>query len=182
MNFDAKDTFSQIKAFLLSENGRKVLVIAGVVGIGLLFLSDLLPNASSSELTVSAQSDTAANDYALQLEARLTEIIKRVEGAGTCRVMVTLENGTEYLYAQEEKNDRYSNDTEQEANTEKSYVLYDSENGKQALVITEIQPEVKGVVVVCNGGKNVTVQQRVIEVVTTALGISSAKVCVTPMA
>ena len=44
--------------------------------------------------------------------------------------------------------------------------------------MTEVQPVVKGVVVVCDGGDDPVVQQRVIDAVTTALDITSVRVCV----
>ncbi|MDR0821339.1 MAG: hypothetical protein LBN40_02590 [Oscillospiraceae bacterium] len=42
----------------------------------------------------------------------------------------------------------------------------------------ETPPVVRGVAVICDGGGNVTVRQRVIETVSKALGISSARVSV----
>ena len=42
----------------------------------------------------------------------------------------------------------------------------------------EVEPVVKGVIIVCQGGNNPTVQQNIINAVTTALDISSARVCV----
>ena len=38
---------------------------------------------------------------------------------------------------------------------------------------------VKGVVVVCQGGDNAAVSQRIVDAITTALNISSKRVCVT---
>ena len=46
------------------------------------------------------------------------------------------------------------------------------------LVVTEISPRVKGVVVVCEGGANPITIKRVTDAVTTALGINSLQVCV----
>lgn len=42
--------------------------------------------------------ETAA-DYAAQLESRLTALIRCVDGAGDTAVMVTLESGSESVYA-----------------------------------------------------------------------------------
>ena len=49
------------------------------------------------------------------------------------------------------------------------------------LLLKEITPTVAGVVVVCSGADDVNVRQRVVDVVTTALGTSSNRVCVTLM-
>ena len=54
-------------------------------------------------------------------------------------------------------------------------------SGKQALVVTEVQPTIKGVGVVCQGGDIPAVQQRIISAVTTALAVNSTRVCVAPL-
>ena len=57
----------------------------------------------------------------------------------------------------------------------------DGSDGKEALIKTQIEPKVKGVVIVCSGGEQALVQQRVIDAVTIALDIDSSKVCVTKL-
>ena len=58
----------------------------------------------------------------------------------------------------------------------------DGTNGRSALVRTRMEPVVKGVVVVCEGGDNPLTVTRILEAVTTALAISSTKVCITKCA
>lgn len=81
-------------------------------------------------------------------------------GAGKCRIMVTLENGVEYVYATQQKvntdrqegTDGNSSKLNQRDDTEESIVIVETENGRQGLLVTELQPTVKGVVIVCEGG------------------------------
>ena len=62
---------------------------------------------------------------------------------------------------------------------ETNYIIVEDADGAQkALAVTQVQPVVKGVVIVCEGGDNPSVQQRVTDAVTTALNLSSARVCV----
>jgi stage III sporulation protein AG len=64
-------------------------------------------------------------------------------------------------------------------NFEQRYVMIESDNGRrQALVRTRLEPGVQGVVIICEGAGDVFVRSRVINVVTTALNISSARVSV----
>ena len=65
--------------------------------------------------------------------------------------------------------------------TKESVIIVDTENGRQGLLVTEIQPTVKGVVVVCRGGDQPIVQERIVSTITTALNISSKRVCVTKL-
>ena len=103
--------------------------------------------------------------------------------------MVTLENGVEYVYAtqqtvntdREEGTNGNSSTLNQRDDTEESIVIVETENGREGLLVTELQPTVKGVVIVCEGGDQPLVQQRVTDAVTIALNISSKRVCVTKL-
>lgn len=171
-----------------NESYRKIIIIAGLIGIAFIFISGLFkgntvsPNVSSSQPTVTAE------QYAAQLESSITDIVTRIQGVGTAKVLVTLEQSKQYVYATEEKKSNQttedksgSSTTKNEANdnTETKYILVEDADGAQrALPITEVQPIVKGVVVVCDGGDNPAVQQNVITAVTTALNITTVRVCV----
>ena len=70
--------------------------------------------------------------------------------------------------------------TQLKESTEQKYLLVEGEDGKkQALVKTTKEPAVKGIVIVCEGGDSTAVKAEVINAVTTALDISSSRVCVT---
>lgn len=174
------------KTFLHSGKSRSLLFFAGILGIVLIGLSGLLPKADKAKST---QAQTAARltaeEFTQKTEEKLADIIRSIEGAGECRVMVTLENGVEYVYATEEKinTDRQEDDgrISQRDDSDKSIIVVDTEDGKQGLLVTELQPTVKGVVVVCEGGDQPLVQQRIISTITTALNLSSKRVCVTKL-
>ena len=103
-------------------------------------------------------------------------------------MLVTIEKSSEQVYATEEKT---STQTQQDKNTSsttknqsnnsnetKYLVIKNSDGTQQPIAVTEVQPIVKGVVVVCDGGNNPMIQQKVIQAVTTALDITSTRVCV----
>ena len=170
--------------FVKGGKGRKIIMAAGIIGIALIVLSEFWPKQ-----TAKTAAGTSADEYVQQTEQRLAEIVGSIEGAGECRVMVTLENGVEYVYAKEEKSnsDRVedtggdSTKLSQRDDTEHSIIVVDTDNGRQGLLVTEIQPTVKGVVVVCQGGDQPQVQERIVQAVTTALNISTQRVCVTKL-
>lgn len=170
----------------------KLLLAAGLLAIGGIFLSDAW-GGTAKAASAKVSNDVAAVDYdayTAQLEARLTEMISSVEGAGEAKVMVTLECGTEYVYASQQKttsamsenSDAGGRTSRDEKRTgEESLILVDGSGGEEPLLLKEITPTVAGVVVVCSGADDVNVRQRVVDVVTTALGTSSNRVCVTLM-
>ena len=162
---------------------RKWWIVIGVTAIFLIALSEWIP---SSETAVSIDAlDTQA--YAEQLEKRLTDMVESIDGAGECRVMVTLENGVEYIYANEqsstsnrvEDHSETSDKTTVRDDTESSYVIVNAADGRQGLLVTEVQPTVRGVVVVCEGGENELVKERIMNMVATVLNITASRVCVT---
>ena len=131
----------------------------------------------------------SAESFARQTEEKLVSLIGDIDGAGRCRVMVTLENGVEYVYATEQRNnsDRTENSSQGDTSlterddSESSVIVVETENGREGLLVTELQPTIRGVVVVCEGGDNEAVRSRIEQAVTVALSISSKRVCITKL-
>ena len=88
--------------------------------------------------------------YAKRIEARLLEIVSNISGVGEAKIFLTMDNSGENVYLK---------------NTDTKTV--------------SIEPQVRGVVVVCEGGDDPMVVSRVLDAVTKALHISSDKVCIT---
>ena len=49
------------------------------------------------------------------------------------------------------------------------------------MLLKIIEPDVRGVLIVCDGGDNSVIQERVLDAVTKSLNISSARVCITKL-
>lgn len=173
-----KQLAAKATTFLKGKNGVRCIVIVGAIGIGLIFLSEWFPRREKTEKAVTE--DTAT--YVQTLEERLTETISRIDGVGACRVMVTLENGVEYVYASEEKTGS-DYKTEGDAlsradDNEQSVILVQTDQGYEGLLVTELQPTVKGALVVCEGGGDAVVQERVRAALCAVLNVTDKRVCV----
>lgn len=172
------------KAFLGSlfakEQRYKLIMILGVIGIALIFLSDTLSSGDDKESTAT-QTQASSEDpdeYAARTEKKLCKILSGIESVGSCDVMITVGSATEYVYA--ENTDR-STETADGSTREscKSEVVFTEEGGeRQALVKKIIRPQISGVIVVCEGGGDVKVRERVINAVSKLLDIPSANICV----
>ena len=173
----------RLRALLASGKARTALIIFGIFGVLLLVIPEFIPQK------VEKVEVLTADDFIRQTEERLTVLVGSIDGAGACRVMVTLENGVEYVYATEQKSnsdreeDTSDGDTRltQRDDSESAAILIDTDNGHKGLLVTEIQPTVRGVVVVCEGGDNEAVRTRVSQAVTVALNISAKRVCITKL-
>lgn len=158
----------------------------GLVGMALILASEFWPGQRPPVRPPKPR----AEDFLEKTEAKLADVVGSIQGAGKCRIMVTLENGVEYVYATQQKvntdrqegTDGNSSKLNQRDDTEESIVIVETENGRgRGCWVTELQPTVKGVVIVCEGGDQPLVQQRVTDAVTIALNISSKRVCVTKL-
>ena len=166
---------------------NRLLISVGLLGLLLIFLSEL---GGSENPKVASMSQTVENEtYIQSMEDKLGKLVEQVSGAGNCHVMVTLEQGTQYVFASESKKvidetqsrDGNANSKVQQKDNSESRIVVLEENGvSRPLVETSKEPQVKGVVVVCEGGSSSIVRERVTEVLTTVLGIGSHQVCVVP--
>ncbi len=135
------------KRLLQGGGGQRLLVVLGLLGMALILLSQLRGRETSAGGDFSQE----AAEYARELETRLCEMVGRMEGVGACRVLVTLENGSEYVY------------------------------GDRSQPVTERMPAVRGVMVLCEGAGSPEVRERVTQAVMTALHITRRRVCVDQM-
>lgn len=181
-NRTAQMLLSDCVAFFKHKKSVGWLLIAGLVGIVLIGASSLFSSPAAQEKAQATKTDAAS--YAKELEERLSRMVSSVKGAGESEVMVTLENGVEYVYANEQKSNSDRSESENSGSvssrddTQQSVVVVDTGNGKEGLLVTEIQPTVRGVVVACEGGGDEAVVNAVKKAVTTALNITEKRVCV----
>lgn len=180
--------FSRIAGTIRDSKKRtNILIVLAAVAALLVVLSDM---SCAPEENETHASEFSLDAYAAELEDKLERIISAVEGAGETKVMVTLQNGMEYIYASEDSTStdlsKSVDSSGRESNDERSdhqsnYIIIDTDQGEKALVCTELMPTVSGVVVVCSGAADPQVAERIMAVVTTALNISSKRVCITQL-
>lgn len=178
----------------LKQNKLMAIVLAaGIIAMLALMLSEFIPKGGEREDEKEATAVTAENtdyNYAENVEKRLTEIISSIVGAGETKVMVTLESGSEQIYAENKKTnskffgkgenaDRSSDETLDE---QREYIIIETAGGDEnGLILKVIQPKIRGVAVVCEGGDAASVREQVLNTVTAVLGISAARVNIAKM-
>lgn len=151
----------------------RLLLWIGLAGIALIAVSEWLP--SHKEETKETAVSLTASQVERAMETRISALLRQVEGVGACRVMVTLESDVQTVYATDTVS---SVGVDGSSSLSENYLTVDTEAGPVGLLLTHLQPTVKGVAVVCDGGDRAVTRQRVIEVVSTAFHISERRVCV----
>lgn len=169
------------KEDIISVGGKKLsvktVVALGITGILLVAISGFWGETKTAVVTPET-GDTEMARYISETEDRVEELLTSISEVGEAKIMLTLESGNEYVYAKDQK----LSANNPEIITESRYILVDSTSGRQALVVQQLAPKIKGVVVVCQGGDNPIVKQRISEVLSTSLGISYLQISVQKLA
>ena len=105
------------------------------------------------------------NTYAVTAKNELKSILEKIEGVGTCEIMITFEGGFENNYAQDISEEK----------TEYTVV------GGETVLISKKTPEIAGVLVVCRGGDKSSVKNEVTDIVSRLFGIDKIKISVSKL-
>lgn len=157
------------------KNDKRLLIIVfvGILGVVLLALSELIPEKENTEQKTSVSIESTANEYEMNLEKRLTELIESVDGAGQTKVMVTVDCGDENVYATENKSESDKIETK--------YVLVENNGNDNGILLKVWMPEIRGIAVVCQGADSAKVREEITGIVTAVLGISTNRVNIAKM-
>ena len=166
---------------LLTKKNLKIvlLIIVGVVAIVLFFGFNSNKANSTSNTVSSTNSYISTMDYCQIIENKLIEVLSKVDGAGAVSVMVTVDGSPELIYANEQDKTTSSNSSgTTSSSTYSSPIIIDANGSSSALVMTEVLPAVKGVIVVSSGAGNVATRLNLLNAVSTLLDISIEQVTV----
>jgi stage III sporulation protein AG len=147
-------------------------IVAGILCavIMLIYFSSLDPKAATSSRSQNF------SEYVGDIETNLSQILAQIKGAGRVDVMITFESGVEQVYA-------YSTDTQTNRTNDgakETSVVVDKNtivvtNG-QPVIIKEIMPLIKGVLVVAEGADNAAVRLQLLKAVQALLEVKPANV------
>lgn len=152
----------------------KCAVAAGFAVMLLILISDFSESDSSrADISNEAINFEAADIYSDNIEEQLCRLIEKIEGVGKADVMLTLMSTEEYVYAETYK--------QGSSQSENDYVIIDKGSQKEALIKKINNPAISGVVIVCEGGDDPRVCERIYKAVSTALDISTGKIYVAEM-
>ena len=176
---------------------KLILVMAAGVVLIALSAGDLFQSSSSKpqgltgasienkEEVSSTGNYTTDTEYVSQLEKSLISTLSCVSGVGKVEVMITLQSTSEKItlkdlpYSSSDKSEADASGGTREENSytsDESTVFEEDGNNKSPYVVKEIEPVVKGVVVVAEGGGSATIKKEIIEAVQVLFEIESHKI------
>ncbi len=169
-----------VNKYLKMFKNPKNIVFLGIIGIALLLLSSII-STSDSENEVLPVTSITAEEYKAVLENDIKKTVIDITGSKNVSVVITLESGIKYAYAdikeetlteKQEKENRIS-----DSGVKEGYItVKTADGGEEALLVTTEMPEVRGVAIVCDGGDNEYIVEKIQNAVTAALDINSKRV------
>ena len=138
---------------------RKIWFVPVMVLLGIV----LMVYQNNSREAVPVSTVLTDDQFVADTENRIEQMLKNIDGAGDCKVTITLASGSKKESVREAGN---------------VLVITDNQGNQSAVVAKEVAPEIAGVTVLSIGAKNIEVQKDIIQSVSTLLGIGSNKVCV----
>lgn len=169
-----------IKKFLNENRNKKTLLIlaAGLIGIVFILFSEAASEKESYDTTEKETFDKDISESEIILENRIGEAVSKIKGAGKTHVTITFESSEETFYAKNFSGSIRENEKE----NEEEIVVIDGKNGEEPIYLKTDVAKIRGVLVICEGGANPLVKEKIIEGICALLDIPSNKVSVAEMA
>ncbi len=182
MNDKLKNFTLNFSKYFKNKKSFSIVIVLGIIGILLIGASEWFTNDEIKPSKSSGQ-ELGVNQYIKMLEEKTEKMLLSVEGAGKCKIMITAATSATQKYAVDESisndNEKSSQENRDKSENQTQIVMVEGENGrKQALVVKVIEPEIRGVLVLCEGADNPNINEKITQAVKTVLGVTSNKICV----
>ena len=172
------------KKISLKDFGMEKIILIAIAGIVLLAANFSEWKNSSSKTSEKQEKsiETSQNDaYVEALENKLVHILENVDGVGKAEVMITLKSSKESvlnkdLSEEKQTEEERSGETQKVNKNQKKQeetILSDSSGNSAPYVIKELEPEISGIVISCEGAGNKVVEASVLEAVQVLFGVSA---------
>ncbi|SHI92786.1 stage III sporulation protein AG [Lutispora thermophila] len=192
-----------LKEKIMLDNNKKLLnnlVILLCMGITLIivanFYNDIVyknenpmaENKRDSNQSIDTYNFNNKDEYGSEIQEQLSTILSKIYGAGKVSVMITYESGKE-IVTQKDKSivDKVTDEKDTDGGTriinessidDKTVMVNQPGGSSQPVVVKEINPEIKGVIVVAEGAWDSKVKLKISEAVQTVLDIPAYRVTV----
>ena len=156
---------------LPSDKIKKYALIAVVAAAILLIYFSTLYDKTSAE-----DENTPQTENAQELEKRMEEVLKRVDGAGEVSVVINYESTSELVPATKTDLSEQQSSSDGKSQNSESKSEDIAQVSGNAVILKEKQPKVRGVMVVAKGAKDIRVKNDILFAVMTLLDVTADKV------
>lgn len=180
-------SIGQILKFITDKKNRNLILGVCVAAALLIAVPFFEPKAEAKRADEKGNTPSA-EDYRTLLTRELEAILSQMEGVGKAEVLLTMENGVENIYKEEEKISQSGGEfpgivrretQSPSANLQREsqvLVVRDNDGGENPVLVKQIEPKVSGVIVVCDGGARESVAYQVTNAVKALLDVPSNRI------
>ena len=154
-----------------------VLFISIFFFVIFLMFADKFHLDSTDKHTVENKSEEIKKENYENTEQKLAEILSNVKGVGEVRVMIEYSEGKESVVAENRKSEN-SSQVDNNQNKSETEIAFSNNN---PVILKEIYPKVKGVIIVAQGGDNVEIKNQLISAVMSLMDLDANKIEVLTM-
>lgn len=167
---------------------KEQLLIGILIVILLLVIVVPVPKKKENEESLNLEmTENMAISESDTIERQLKEILQKIDGVGRAEVLITYEDSGRTVV---EKDESVSEELVQEADSNGgTRTTTTSRNEKETVygnketpyVVQELSPRVKGILVVAEGGGNVSVKKQIQETIEALFGLDAHKISIMKM-
>lgn len=170
-----------------------ILLIVVVIAINYIWSGDSKKNVTNElqERQSNEVMQVSSNISQDNLEKKLENILSKISGVGTVRVLITYSESSTLIPVYDE-NIKSSNTTEnddsggtrtiEETDNQKQVIYKENTDGsKEPVTKSVIQPKIEGAIVTATGADNATVKAKIIQAMEAATGLATHKIQVFEM-
>ncbi len=171
----------KLKKFLSGLKSGKLIVILGIAGILLIFISSMF-SAEDKKESPKAQAEVGSiAEYKEELQRDIEAVVKKITGSKNVKVVITLDTGFTYNYADEVRentsNRQGENTTDTSTDSQNSFtIVKDSSGNEKALVENENLPQIRGVAVVYDGYETEAKNEKIKNALMATLSVTSKRI------
>ena len=178
-----KEKFTWLKNMSFIKKLKQVKHIGLIITIifVLLLLIILFGNfnfSSNSAQSISVENSTYVSslEYIQKLEDKLKGLISKIQGAGQVDVMISLDSGTSVVLASNDEKTTTSNGNNSTTTVSASPILIEQNGTKMPVIVEEVLPKIKGIVVVSSGARDTSVRLNILSAVQTLTGLNNSQI------
>ena len=166
-NWDFLKKLKQVKHI-----GLIITIIFVLILILILFGDFDFFKTSTTSISQKNATYTSSMQYATEIEDKLKNIIAKIKGSGNVEVMVTLDSSASVILATNDETKSNGGTTTVSANP----IILEQNGESFPIVVGEVLPKIKGVVVVSSGASNISVRLNILNAVQTLLNLSDSQI------
>ncbi len=170
-NEEEREVGMFLKDILHQGKGKWLPILGGLAGVLLILFGGVF-SGDKKETRSASEEYYSVGFYTEALEKKIETLCTSIGGITEAQVLLTLDCSTEYVYARNLR----QNGAGENLSYSTEYIIVNQNDNNSTELVMEIYPKIRGIAVVCTGGEDVQTKQKIVELLSAALGISSHRI------